>query len=166
MAHVADHDDEFATFVRQSWTGLRLNALVMCGDPHLAEDLAQDALLVIYQRWPQIAPASRVKYARITMRNRLSRNRGRSCSRHETAFETLPESSSSGEEGEKVARRLAIEAALCQLSNRERLIVYLRYWPDMSTDQIALFLSVPVGTVRSSLSRAAARLRPLLRELI
>jgi RNA polymerase sigma factor (sigma-70 family) len=63
-------------------------------------------------------------------------------------------------EGDPTARELA--AALAKLDRRDREVLLLFFWADLSYEAIATALSVPVGTVRSRLSRARRRLRELL----
>jgi len=65
-----------------------------------------------------------------------------------------------------VGERAALLAALRQLPARQRAVVVLRYWEDLSDAQIAAALACSPGTVRSQLSRALTKLResPLLAE--
>lgn len=69
-----------------------------------------------------------------------------------------------GDASESVAVRQLLLGALARLPKRQRLVVVLRYWEDMTEDQIAITLSCSVGTVKSQLSRATAKLRVLLKE--
>lgn len=48
---------------------------------------------------------------------------------------------------------------VCRLSPRHRAVVILRFWEDLSYEQIAAVLDIPVGTVQSSLHRALSKLR-------
>ena len=65
-----------------------------------------------------------------------------------------------------VGERSALLAALRQLPPRQREVIVLRYWADLTDAQIAATLGCSPGTVRSQLSRALAKLRldPALRE--
>jgi RNA polymerase sigma factor (sigma-70 family) len=58
-----------------------------------------------------------------------------------------------------VSERTALLAALRQLPPRQRAVVVLRYWEDLTDSQIAAALGCSPGTVRSQLSRALAKLR-------
>jgi RNA polymerase sigma factor (sigma-70 family) len=58
-----------------------------------------------------------------------------------------------------VGERAAVAAALRQLPPRQRAVVVLRYWGDLTDTQIAAALGCSPGTVRSQLSRALAKLR-------
>ena len=59
----------------------------------------------------------------------------------------------------ETSRALAVRGAIAQLSARQRAVVVLRYYEDLTDQQIASVLSCPVGSVKSSLHRAAAILR-------
>jgi RNA polymerase sigma factor (sigma-70 family) len=65
-----------------------------------------------------------------------------------------------------IGERAALLAALHQLPPRQRAVIVLRYWEDLTDAQIAATLGCSPGTVRSQLSRALAKLRldPALRE--
>jgi RNA polymerase sigma-70 factor (ECF subfamily) len=58
-----------------------------------------------------------------------------------------------------VAARLALEPAFARLSPEQRIIVVLRYWRDLSVDEIAYRLQLPAGTVKSRLHYALKSLR-------
>jgi RNA polymerase sigma factor (sigma-70 family) len=61
-----------------------------------------------------------------------------------------------------VADRLVLRAALMQLSPRQRAVVVLRYYTDLSEQETAAALNCSVGTVKTLASRGLARLRTLL----
>ena len=57
---------------------------------------------------------------------------------------------------------LARDAVLCHvvfLSTDERAVVHLRYWADMTLEDVAALLDLPAGTVKSQLHRALSRMR-------
>ena len=58
-----------------------------------------------------------------------------------------------------VVTKQAVRDAIAQLSARQRTVVVLRYYQDLTDQQIASVLGCPVGTVKSALHRAAAILR-------
>ena len=68
----------------------------------------------------------------------------------------------------EVAVRVAVRSALRSLTGRERAVLVLRVFDDLSEAQVAQVLDCPVGTVKSTMARAAARLRgdPRLAELL
>jgi RNA polymerase sigma factor (sigma-70 family) len=62
--------------------------------------------------------------------------------------------------------RLALAAALGRLTPRQRAVVVLRYVEDLAESEVAAVLDVSVGTVRSTASRALARLRAACPDLV
>ena len=51
-----DHDAEFTAWVERTAASLRGTAYLMCGDWHTADDVVQDALVRVYERWHRIRP--------------------------------------------------------------------------------------------------------------
>jgi len=162
MAHGAAA--EFEQFVRRFRTSLRLSAAAICGEWHAADDLVQEALVILHRRWDDVEPRARGAYARTVMSHLVTQGHSSVRWERELSHDVLPEPAppSCEEEGEEVANRLAIKEALEGLPARQRNAVYLRYWEGLSTDAIAQALHVPAGTVRSDLVRAVVRLRGIL----
>jgi RNA polymerase sigma factor (sigma-70 family) len=93
------------------------------------------------------------------------RGRNRTRRRHEAALERLsrlrpptPEPVERRSEALDEARRVI--AAVARLPRRERDVLTLSVWEELSHEEIAAALDVPVGTVKSRLARARARLDP------
>lgn len=168
MATARDRSSEFERFVVRSRGTLRLSALAICGDWHTAEDLLQEALVVVHRRWDDIESSARNSYVRTVMVRLLAQERSCARSRRESIRAELPEPRKRVEERSQlgveveIADRLAIEDALAGLPKRQRNAIQLRYWWGLSTEEIARTLRVPNGTVRSDLSRAATGLRRAL----
>jgi RNA polymerase sigma-70 factor (ECF subfamily) len=100
------------------------------------------------------------------------RNRGRSFRRHRAALDRLPPPPDEPDFADDLAGRMddqrrmrALLALVGRLPQREQDALALCGWSGLSYEQAALALGVPVGTVRSRLSRARARLQKLEREL-
>jgi RNA polymerase sigma-70 factor, ECF subfamily len=101
----------------------------------------------------------------------VCRNAGRSRRRYLRAVVRLPEPAAEPDHAEGVSDRIGSEArmraVLEQIENlpaREREVLALVAWAGLSYEQAAAALAVPVGTVRSRLSRARARLTDLVQE--
>ncbi|WP_433887859.1 SigE family RNA polymerase sigma factor [Streptomyces sp. CA-111067] len=153
---------------------LRL-AFLLCGDAHLAEDLTQDVLLRVHGRWRRIAaldhPDAYVK--RMLLNEYLSWRRRRSSSEllgvpQPDGGTGRPEDPADGDLGEQVARREAAWHLLATLPRRQRAVLVLRFYEDLTDAQIAGVLGCAAGTVRSQAARALATLRTdpvLLRSL-
>ncbi|UXY31657.1 SigE family RNA polymerase sigma factor [Streptomyces sp. HUAS TT20] len=157
---------EYDEFVASRWSGLfHLARLLTGGDRHRAEDLLQESLVKLWFVWPKIADEAPEAYVRKV----LARAAGRSARRRwwgERPVEELPEVVATGDMSATVAERSRLEAALAQLSPRQRAAVVLRYYQDLPDRQVAEVLGCPVGTARSHASRGVARLRQLLADVI
>jgi RNA polymerase sigma factor (sigma-70 family) len=79
--------------------------------------------------------------------------------RAEKATEDLPEGPAPGDLAADVAVRLAIRGALASLTARQRAVLVLRVFDDLSEAQVARILDCAVGTVKSTMSQALAKLR-------
>jgi RNA polymerase sigma factor (sigma-70 family) len=153
----------FEEFVRRFRPHLLLSAAALCGEWHAADDLVQEALIVLFRRWPDVEPAARNAYLRIIMAHLVTQEHRSVRSQRESLRELLPEPTTApAEDEEGVVDRVAILDAVGGLPARQRRAVYLRYWGGFSTDEIAQELRIPAGTVRSDLTRAAARLKSVL----
>jgi RNA polymerase sigma-70 factor (sigma-E family) len=157
---------EFDEFVAARWSVLlHLARLLTGGDRHRAEDLAQESLVKLWFVWPKIAQEAPEAYVRKVM----ARAAARSARRRwwgERPVEQLPETPAAGDESASVVERSRLEAALAQLPSKQRTVVVLRYYQDLSERQVAEALGCPVGTVRSHAARGVARLRQLLADVI
>jgi RNA polymerase sigma-70 factor (sigma-E family) len=152
-------DAEFTLFAQAVSTRLLGTAYLLCGDWHTAEDLTQTALAKVYASWPRIsskdaAPA----YARRTLLNSYLADRHRKRWREVLTSEP-PEIPAVAPDSEV---KLALIDALAMLPPRARAIVVLRYWEDMSVEQVAVLVGCSVGNVKSQSARGLDKLRQLL----
>ena len=149
---------EFSAFVQRRWPQLVRLGFVLTGDAGLAEDLAQTALARAYASWPRICrtgdPDAYVR--RVLVNANRSRFRKRRVAEQLTG--TVPEPVP-----QEVTRdsddRVTLMAALLSLPPRQRSVVVLRFWLDMTETQVAEALGCSVGNVKSQASRALATLR-------
>ncbi|HEY6294850.1 MAG TPA: SigE family RNA polymerase sigma factor [Streptosporangiaceae bacterium] len=148
---------EFSAFALSRWPGLVRLAFGLTGDPWMAEDIAQTALARAYVAWWRVSRADDPDaYLRRIL---VNASKGRFRKRRVTEQPgDLPEVAVEGP-ADLVGERAALLAALRQLPPRQRAVVVLRYWNDLSDAQIAAALGCSAGTVRSQLSRALAALR-------
>ena len=150
-------DAAFRTFVQENGATLLHAARLLTGDHHRGEDLVQTALTRVYLKWDRIdAPLAYARKALVTAHIDSSRRRWWG----ERPTETLPEMAA-GESGDVGAadERDELRRLLAGLSPRERAVIVLRYYCDLSEQDAADTLGIPVGTVKSTCSRALARLR-------
>jgi RNA polymerase sigma-70 factor (sigma-E family) len=158
----------FAQFVMARERALQRTAVLLTGDWALAEDLVQTALARAWPRWERISGGGDPElYVRRVMVNTWATWWRRKW-RGEHAAADVPESAGVGDVAAEVAVRLSVRDALGSLTRRQRAVLALRVFDDLSEAQVADLLGCPVGTVKSALSRALAKLRedPRLAELL
>ena len=153
----SDDGEEFSAFALSRWPGLVRLAFGLTGDRWLAEDIAQTALARAYVAWRRVSraddPDAYLRRILVNASNRRFRRRQVTDQPGD-----LPEVAVEGP-ADLVGERAALLAALRQLPPRQRAVVVLRYWNDLTDAQIAAALGCSPGTVRSQLSRALATLR-------
>jgi RNA polymerase sigma-70 factor (sigma-E family) len=158
----------FVDFVESRERALQRTAWLLTGDWALAEDLVQTALVRSWPRWDRIRRRDDPEvYVRKVMVNTwLSWNR-RSWRREYVAGE-LPDRPAPGDVAADIVVRVAMRGALGSLTDRQRAVIVLRIFDDLPEAQVALVLGCAVGTVKSTMSKALAKLRddPQLAELM
>ncbi len=154
---MARGDAEFVEFVRASSARLQRAAYLLTGDRHQAEDDVQTVLVRVYTAWSRIRRQDPFAYARKVLAN-LVIDRWRRPIR-EDATEELPEQAMPGDVADGVAVQEWLMRTLAVLSPRERAIVVLRHFWDLAEADVAAELNVSVGTVKSTASRALAKMR-------
>ncbi|HEY5833305.1 SigE family RNA polymerase sigma factor [Streptomyces sp.] len=151
---------QFTAYVRAKGPTLLRTARSLTPNPADAEDLLQTALTKTYLAWDRIDDYRAVDgYVRRTLVNtRTSQWRKRRVD--EFATDELPEPAGAGPDlTEQQAQRDALLRAIGRLPPRQRAMVVLRYYEDMSEVETAETLGVSVGTVKSAVSRALGKLR-------
>jgi RNA polymerase sigma-70 factor (sigma-E family) len=156
-------DGEFTEFVHASWASLYRTAYLMLGDRSEAEDLVQTTLAKTYASWPKVrdveaAPA----YARTVLVNTAASWFRKKSWRNERPTATVPDRAHETDPSD----RPAVVDALSQLPPRQRAVIVLRYYEDLSVAQTASALGCSDGTVKSQTSDALNRLRDLLGDAV
>lgn len=156
-------DGEFTEFVHASWASLYRTAYLMLGDRAEAEDLVQTSLAKTYASWSKVrAVEAAPAFARTVLINTAASWFRRKSWRNERPTETLPEVAVHHDPSD----RPALVDALAQLPSRQRAVVVLRYYEDLSVAQVASALGISDGTVKSQTSDALAKLRVLLGDVV
>jgi RNA polymerase sigma-70 factor (sigma-E family) len=148
---------DYDAFVLARRSRLLRVAYLFTADWAAAEDLLQSALVKAWFAWWRIDGDPEPYVRRIVVRTFLSARRRRW--RSEVPFDRVPDRPAISDAANQVADRDALWRALCRLPPRQRAIVVLRYFEDLSERQIADILGVRVGTVKSQASKALAHLR-------
>lgn len=154
------NEDEFSEWAGNSQRQLLRTAYLLTGDLHRAEDLVQEALTKVALRWDRLRDSNPSAYARTVLvhdnvswwrkhrRERIAEPRDGAVQPHDT-------------EASLVVRR-----ALARLAPRQRAVVVLRYFDDLTERETARALGVSIGTVKSQNAAALARLREGAPELL
>lgn len=156
-------DPSFEEFVTARSTALLRTAYLLTGDRGHAEDLLQTALLRAARHW-SAARSTPDAYVRKVLVN-LSHDRRRTLFRRprEAPLPPDPNLVPGIDPGlDRVTERGAVVRALAALPVRQRQVLVLRYFEDLSVEQTAQLLGCTTGTVKSYASRALSRLRDLL----
>jgi len=151
--------EEFAEFAAAATPRLLRAAYLLCGNPHTAEDLAQTTLTKVFASWRRISRREAADaYATRTLLNTYLADKRRRSST-EVITSQLPERPA---EPASPELRMVVLDALATLPPRARIVVVMRYWADMSVEDVAELLGCSVGTVKSQSSRALDKLRMVL----
>jgi RNA polymerase sigma-70 factor (sigma-E family) len=158
-------DPSFDDFVAASSTALLRTAYLLTGDRGHAEDMLQTALLRAARRWSSARDAPE-PYVRRVLVN-LSHDRRRRLFRRprEAPLPPDPDLVPGSDPGiDRLHEQGSLMRALATLPIRQRQVVVLRYFEDLSVEQTAQLLGCATGTVKSYASRALSRLRDVLAE--
>jgi RNA polymerase sigma-70 factor (sigma-E family) len=148
-------DAEFSAFVSSAAPTLTKTAWFLTGNADTAADLVQEAFVRTYLAWRRIRPETAVAYARRVLVN-LNADRWRR-RRPETPAADVdavrPSHEATVDDRDRIVRMLAT------LPPRQREVLVLRYFDDLSESAVADLLGVSVGSVKSAASRGLAALR-------
>jgi RNA polymerase sigma-70 factor (sigma-E family) len=152
-------EQQFTEFATLAAPRLRRTAFLLCADWHTAEDLAQTALAKVFVSWRRISRKDAAQaYATRTLVNSYLALRRRKRAT-EVLSGRLPDRAVPAPAPEL---RLVVLDALAALPPKARAVVVLRYWEDMSVEQVAALLGCSTGNVKSQSARALDKLRVLL----
>lgn len=154
-----DIDPGFAEYVRGRQDHLLRIAVLMCGDVHEAQDLLQDALVILAKHWHKVRDGHPDAYTRrILYTQNVSRWRKR---RLEVVSDDPPESGGVVLTDTWVDYQ-DVRDALKQVPPKARAVLILRYFEDQTESATAQTLGVSVGTVKSQAHSALAKMREIL----
>lgn len=154
----ASAESEFDGFVATQGRRLLHTARLIAGDDGRGEDLLQNALARTYLNWRRIRNQDPVGYVRRALLNGRTDWWRRKPS-HERPTASPPDWATHQDLAEEHARRDALLRALRTLTRRERAVIVLRYYEDLSESEIADLLGIAPGTVKSTAHRALGKLR-------
>jgi RNA polymerase sigma-70 factor (sigma-E family) len=146
-------EQEFEEFVEARRHRLLATAALLTQDRQLAEDLLQTTLLKVWAAWRRIETHPDA-YARRTMVHTYTSWWRRSWN-GERPTETLPETPLATPDHDAA---LDLRTALVGLPRRQRTVLVLRYYEDLTEREVAALMGCTVGTVKSQASKALSKL--------
>jgi RNA polymerase sigma-70 factor (sigma-E family) len=149
----------FAEFVAARSGALSRTACLLTGDHHLAQDLVQTALLQAARHWRRIHTSPEAYVRRAMYHQNISWWRRR----------RIAETTLGSYDGVTTAAdtdlRLSLDQALARLTPKQRTVLVLRFYEDLTEVETARALQLSTSTVKSTTRQALARLRALAPEL-
>ncbi|WP_238006417.1 SigE family RNA polymerase sigma factor [Dactylosporangium sp. AC04546] len=157
-------EESFHAYVSGRLAALSRMAYLLCGDRHTAEDLVQATLIRVARHWERVSaggdPDPYVRRAMVSQHVSLWRRRWRLVQLTERPPERpVPDAA------DTVATALAVQAALATLTPRQRAVLVLRYFEDLTETATAEVMRCSVSTVKSQTRDALAALRVRAPEL-
>jgi RNA polymerase sigma-70 factor (sigma-E family) len=139
-------------------------AVLLVDDIASAEDVVHDAFTALHQHQHRLRePKAAIGYLRTSViNNARSMLRKRQTVRRHLSLARLDDSAPADSELLLAAHHQEVLAAVRQLPPRQREVLTLRYWSDLSEAEIAQALSISVGTVKSNASRGMDKLESIL----
>lgn len=166
IGRASERGPVFADLVAEHSDRLLRTAYLLCYDLVEAEDLVQETWVRIARRWPRIGRLDNpFGYARRVLVNvaidtQPARDRRRDELRTRPAADPSPIPDTQAEQAlASVEIKDELARALALLTTRQRAVLVLRYWEDLPEQQTAHVLGCSIGTVKSTASKALARLR-------
>lgn len=144
-------------------------AYLILGDADEADDIAQEAFIRAYHALQRFDTARPLRPWLLSIAANLARNRRRSLGRYLAALNRLLQAEPSHKPNveEKSSQRWEAQTlwqAVQNLSDTDQQVVYLRYFLELSTEEVAETMKIPKGTVKSRLHRALQRLRGVIEQ--
>ncbi|MFE0512363.1 SigE family RNA polymerase sigma factor [Streptomyces sp. NPDC058964] len=155
----AEQEAQFQEFVRARWSHLVRTAYLLTGDRHHAEDLTQTALAKAYRSWRRVSRSDHPEAYVRRMLVSCNSDRFRKRRVAESLTAVPPEYAGPDDAVSRADERGTLMAALAGLPPRQRAVVVLRYWEDLSEAEAAEVLGCSPGTVKSQASKGLAKLR-------
>lgn len=152
----------FEEWVTARRPALLRTAYLLTGDAHDAEDLVQTSLVKVVPHWSRVAHDPEAYVRRVLVTANTSRWRRRRWREVHTDAVPEPDRTAASPATEE---QLVLRDALARLAPRQRAVVVLRFYEDLTERQTAELLGIAVGTVKSQARDALARLRVLLPDL-
>jgi RNA polymerase sigma-70 factor (sigma-E family) len=152
-------EDDFVEYAKVAAPRLRRTAYLLCRDWDQAQDFTQTTLAKMYVHWGRLAKRDNPHAYASKVLSRIVLDHQRRRSSTEAVVAEVPETSGWSPQPDL---RLTLLDALARIPHRDRAIVVLRYWEDLSVETVADILGVPIAVVKSQSARTLTRLRAML----
>jgi RNA polymerase sigma-70 factor (sigma-E family) len=159
-----DRYDGFEQWAAARSPALSRSAYLLTGEASAAEDLVQEALIAAARVWPRIADDPEPYVRRVLYTKSVDRWRRRP--RLEVLVEPPASATSVDDRQVEVTRAVTLQRALAKLTPRQRAVLVLRYFEDLTEVQAAHVLGCSQSTVKSQTRDALDRLRSLAPALL
>jgi RNA polymerase sigma-70 factor (sigma-E family) len=164
-------EESFRRFAVEHAARLRRSAYLYCGDWHLAEDLMQSTLIKIYRSWTRVEKdESLSNYSRTVLLRTWLDEKRRPWRRSEQSAAEVPERHDEARGPADSPERLwasdLVHQGLLRLPPRQRAVLVLRYFDDLSVAETAMVMACSEGTVKSQTARGLESLRTSVSDLM
>jgi RNA polymerase sigma-70 factor (sigma-E family) len=155
-------DEEFTAYASARLPWLGRVAYLLCNDASRADDLVQAAMTRLYIHWGRVSAADNVDgYARTVLVRAFLADQGTAWTRRVTVA-AEPSADSPELAAVDLETRLDLRTALAALPARQRAVVVLRFYCDLSVEETAALLGCSQGTVKSQTARGLEALRRVI----
>jgi RNA polymerase sigma-70 factor (sigma-E family) len=155
-------EEEYVDYVTARIPALRRLAFLLAGDEHRADDLVQQTITTLYVKWRRAQAADHLDAYVRTMLIRTFVDERRLAWARVRLFREAPEPPPYEDGGAE--DRQVVRSALSRVPRRQQAVLVLRFFYDLSVDEVAGTLGCSAGTVKSQTARGLATLRRLLGE--
>jgi RNA polymerase sigma-70 factor (sigma-E family) len=153
--------EEFQEYLQERLPALQRLAYLLCQDRHRADDLVQDSLVKLYVKWGRARTATNLHaYARTILVRTFLSERRTNWARRVVLVDELPDAAVTTDPD--TASIVAVRRALAGIPPRQRAVIALRYYSDLSVEETGETLGCSAGTVKSQTARGLAALRRAL----
>jgi RNA polymerase sigma-70 factor (sigma-E family) len=150
-------DTTYSEYVEFRLPALRRLALLLCQDPHRADDLVQQAVIKVYVHWAKASAANNTDaYVNAILVREFLHERRSGWVRRVRVTDQLPETPILTADRDDL---MDLQSAVAALPPGQRAVLVLRYYCDLNIDQTAAALGCSTGTVKSQTAKAIAALR-------
>jgi RNA polymerase sigma factor (sigma-70 family) len=152
-------DHELVEFCRAEYRRLVGLLSLYCRDRHVAEELAQDALVRVISHWDTVRTLNAPSAWTYRVAINLANSHLRRLLAERRASKRLMAGAVGVQPDPDTPTAIAVRTAVSALPKRQRAVIVLRFFADLSVREVSELLSMPEGTVKTLTAAGLARLR-------